>query len=281
MLQTVAPDTDPADLVDVLERDGAVIVADLAPPGVMDRIAAELAPWLTLPVEQSPLGNDRFKGHKTLRTSSLIAKSAGCRALAMSPLVLGVLDRVLLPQCAAYQLSWTQAIRIAPGEVAQPLHRDTNMYPFRRPGPECFVNTIWALSDFTRDNGGTVVLPGSHRWDDARTPTAADAAARVEMSRGSVVVYYGSAYHGGGANHSAGDRTGVGLAYTLGWLRQEENQYLACPPDVARTLPPALQDLIGYAGHFPFLGWHEGADPARHRGAGQHKGYQTALRGRL
>lgn len=280
-LQTVGPDTGADELVELLERTGAVVVEGLVPAALMDRIGDELAPWLTLPIDRSPLGNDRFKGMKTLRTSGLLAKSSGCRELALAPRVLAVLDRVLGPQCAAYQLSWTQAIRIAPGEVAQVPHRDTNMYPFARPGPECFVNTIWALSDFTAANGGTVVYPGSHLWDDERTPTATDEVTAVEMSRGSVVLYYGSVFHGGGAHRlPEGDRVGVGLAYTLGWLRQEENQYLACPPDVARTFPRALQDLIGYAGHFPFLGWHEGADPELHRGAGQRKRYATALRGR-
>jgi ectoine hydroxylase-related dioxygenase (phytanoyl-CoA dioxygenase family) len=280
-LQTVDGTVPADDLVALLERDGAVVIRGLASPAQMEQVRAELAPWLALPLDQSPLGNDRFKGMKTLRTSSLVARSAGCRALALSPPILEILDRVLGPQCAAYQLSWTQAIRIGPGEVAQVPHRDTNMYPFARPGPECFVNTIWALTPFTADNGGTRVYPGSHGWDDSRTPTPADPCVSVEMSPGSVLVYYGSVYHGGGANQTSGeDRIGIGLAYTLGWLRQEENQYLACPVELARTFSPELQRLLGYQGHFPFLGWHEGADPSLHDGTGQRKRYATALRGR-
>jgi ectoine hydroxylase-related dioxygenase (phytanoyl-CoA dioxygenase family) len=87
-------------------------------------------------------------------------------------------------------------------------------------------------------------------------------------------------WHGGGANRTGADRVGVGLAYTLGWLRQEENQYLACPPEVARTLDPALQRLLGYTGHFPFLGWYEGADADWERSVSAKKRYETALRGR-
>jgi ectoine hydroxylase-related dioxygenase (phytanoyl-CoA dioxygenase family) len=279
-LETVGSDTSAAVLVEILEKSGAVIVEGLAAPDAMDRVQAELAPWLDLPIEKSPLGNDRFKGMKTLRTSSLMAKSAACRELVMTPRMLEVLEIVLGPQCAAYQLTWTQAIRIAPGEVAQMPHRDTNMYPFARPGPECFVNSIWALTDFTEANGATVVYPGSHRWDDARTPTASDEVAYAEMKRGSVILYYGSAYHGGGANRTDGDRIGVGFAYTLGWLRQEENQYLACPPELARTFPSALQELMGYAGYYLFVGWHEGLDPQVYKGAKQRKQYSTALRGR-
>jgi ectoine hydroxylase-related dioxygenase (phytanoyl-CoA dioxygenase family) len=279
-LETVDSSVPADELVGILERDGALVIRGLTRPAQMDQIGAELAPWLTLPLEQSPLGRDKFKGMRTLRTSSLMARSEGCRALALIPRVLEILDKVLGPQCATYQLSWTQAIRIGAGEVAQIPHRDTNMYPFARPGPECFVNTIWALTEFTADNGGTVVYPGSHRWEDHRTPTAGDEVVSAEMSAGSVLVYYGSVYHGGGANRSEQDRIGIGLAYTLGWLRQEENQYLACPVELARTFSPELQRLMGYQGHFPFLGWHEGADPALHDGSGQRKRYVTALRGR-
>jgi ectoine hydroxylase-related dioxygenase (phytanoyl-CoA dioxygenase family) len=279
-LQTV-PSTTPIDtLVQLLERDGAIVVEGLATPAQLDQVHDELSPWLDLPLDQSPLGNDRFKGLRTLRTSSLIAKSPTCRTLATDPLVLQILDRVLGPQCAAYQLSWTQAIRIGPGELAQVPHRDTNMYPFARPGPECFVNTIWAMTPFTADNGGTVVWPGSHRWADGRLPTDADEVTQVEMAPGSVVVYLGSVWHGGGANRTERDRIGVGLAYTLGWLRQEENQYLACPPEVARTLSPQLQRLLGYTGHAPFLGWYEGADPAWARSIAERVSYSTALKGR-
>jgi ectoine hydroxylase-related dioxygenase (phytanoyl-CoA dioxygenase family) len=279
-LETVARDVSAETLLGILDRDGAVIIEGLASANALDRTATELAPWLELPVASSPLGNDRFKGMKTLRTSSLLAKSAACRDLVMTPRIHEILDLVLGPQCSAYQLSWTQAIRIAPGEVAQMPHRDTNMYPFKRPGPECFVNSIWALTDFTAENGGTVVYPGSHLWDDARTPSDSDAVTAVEMKRGSVVLYYGSAYHGGGANRTDADRIGIGFAYTLGWLRQEENQYLACPPELARAFPTALQQLMGYAGHYPFLGWHEGVDPSLYAGGKQRKQYSTALRGR-
>lgn len=279
-LRTVDAATTADDLVAILDADGAVIIDGLATADDLAAIGAELSPWLDLPIDQSPLGNDKFKGLRTLRTSSLIAKSPGCRRLALTPRVLEVLDRVLGPQCASYQLSWTQAIRIGAGEVAQVPHRDTNMYPFARPGPECFVNTIWALTPFTADNGGTVVWPGSHRWPDVRLPTPDDEVVQAVAAPGAVLMYLGSVWHGGGANRTQGDRVGVGLAYTLGWLRQEENQYLACPPDIARTLDPALQRLLGYTGHFPFLGWYEGADADWERSVSAKKRYETGLRGR-
>jgi hypothetical protein len=261
-----------------LERDGYVILERAAPAPLMDEVARELAPWLERPVDQSPLGNNPFTGMRTLRTSALIAKSRACGELALHPDVLALVDRVLGPQCARFQLSFTQAIKIGPGERAQAIHRDTTMYPFRRPGPEAFVNAIWALTDFTADNGATRIHPGSHLWD--RPPRAGDAVTCAAMARGSVVVYLGSVFHGGGANFTADEpRTGIAFGYTLGWLRQEENQYLAVPPEKARTLPLELQRLLGYADHYPFLGWYEGADPEVTHGGAFRKRYATELAG--
>ncbi len=271
----------PADEVFLaLDRDGVVVVEGLASNEQLDRVARDLAPWLSRPVDQSWLGNNPFTGMKTLRTSGLIAKSRGCGELAAAPDVLALVDRVLGPQCARFQLSFTQGIVIGPGERAQPLHRDSSMYPFRRPGPELFVNAIWALSDFTADNGATRFAVGSHGWPEGRAPAKTDALTAAAMARGSVVLYYGSIYHSGGANRTSDQpRTGIAFGYTLGWLRQEENQYLAVPPEVARGLPIELQRLIGYAEHHPFLGWHEGQDDALSRGGAQRRNYSTTLVG--
>jgi ectoine hydroxylase-related dioxygenase (phytanoyl-CoA dioxygenase family) len=104
---------------------------------------------------------------------------------------------------------------------------------------------MWALDDFTEENGATRVIPGSHRWADKLRPSG-EQTVPAEMAKGSVLFYVGSLYHGGGANRTAVPRRGINVGYTLSWLRQEENQYLACPPDVARTLPVELAKLIGY-----------------------------------
>lgn len=265
---------------DALERDGAVVLHGLVGEDVVDAAQHELAPWLGLPVGESPMGNNVFTGMRTLRTSALIRKSRACGTLAMNTAVLDIVDRVLGPQCARFQLSFTQAIAIAPAERAQIVHRDTTMYPLRRPGPEVFVNVIWAATPFTKANGATVILPGSHRWPERRLPTAVDARASAEMPRGGCVVYYGSVVHGGGANTTAAEtRVGLAFGYTLGWLRQEENQYLAVPPDVAKDLPPDLQRLLGYAEHYPFLGWTEGQDHAIFRGGAFRERYETAIAG--
>jgi hypothetical protein len=267
-----------SDAFSTLDREGYVILERAAPAALMDEIAGELAPWLSRPVDASPLPNNPFTGFRTLRTSALIAKSRGCGELALHPRVLELVERVLGPQCARFQLSFTQAIKIGPGERAQAIHRDTTMYPFRRPGPEVFINAIWALTDFTVANGATRVHPGSHAWE--RAPRAGDTTISAVMPRGSVIVYYGSVFHGGGANSTSDEsRTGIAFGYTLGWLRQEENQYLAVPPEKARTLPIELQRLIGYADHYPFLGWHEGNDPEVTHGGTFRKRYATEVVG--
>jgi ectoine hydroxylase-related dioxygenase (phytanoyl-CoA dioxygenase family) len=122
------------------------------------------------------------------------------------------------------------------------------------------VNALWAYDDFTIENGATRVVPGSHRAPINREPPE-ESIGYAEMPRGSVLLYLGSVLHSGGANRSTRPRTAITMSYALGWLRQAENQYLAVPPALARTLPAALQKLIGYSIHAPNLGWYEGQDP--------------------
>ncbi len=268
--------SEPGAMSSALEQDGAVVIRDLPHTKSVAPAGDELAKWLSQPYDQSPMGNNPFTGMQTLRTSGLIAKSPGCRLLATDPTVLKVVDQTLGSLCSRFQLSFTQAIKIGPGQPAQPLHRDTTMYPLKRPGPEVFVNVIWAHSDFTEENGATRFILGSHLWDDSRRPGKEDAIVQATMNKGDAVVYYGSVLHGGGANTSTDAiRLGLAFGYTLGWLRQEENQYLAVPPELAKTFPASLQRLLGYAEHFPFIGWHEGQDHDVFRGGEFKKKYDA------
>jgi len=232
------------DIVEVLKQDGCVIIHHLAPDALMDAIYAELKPF----IEATKFGRDDFAGFHTQRTGSLIARSPSFHQLALHPLVLDTATKVLGPYCQKFQLHLTQVIKIDPGETAQTLHRDELVYsPFHFPRDmDCECHTIWALTDFTEENGATRIIPGSHRWEEDRTPTLEETAA-AEMPKGSVMFFTGSVSHGGGANRSQEPRIAVQLGYNLGWLRQEENQYLAVPPAVARQLPEKLQKLIGYS----------------------------------
>ena len=246
------------DVLKVLDEDGAVIIENLASNETMDLIESELAPhWADI-----PLGTSEFIGFRTQRATRLIALSKGCRELAMNPLVLGVMDRLLLPMCQRYRLHVTNGVRVGPSETPQMLHRDDELFRgyIPRDGRQVLTNMIWALSDFTAANGATRIVTGSHHWSEDAEP-AEDEFVQAEMPRGSLALYLGSTFHGAGRNTTDTQRTGLILGYSLGWLRQEENQYLAVPPDVARTLPEPLQELIGYAVHPPFLGWVDMKDP--------------------
>jgi ectoine hydroxylase-related dioxygenase (phytanoyl-CoA dioxygenase family) len=243
-VQTVGASTDADAVAAVLAEDGCVVVERLVPPETMDAIHDELAPHIAA----TSAGPDEFSGFNTRRTGSLIARSPSFRSLAAHPLVLATLDRVLGEHSTNYQLHLTQVIDIGPGEPAQLVHRDQwafDFFPFPQ-GYEVECHTMWAMSDFTEANGATRVIPGSHRWADKLRPDHSETVGAA-MQKGSVFVYVGSVYHGGGANRSEAHRLGINVGYTLAWLRQEENQYLACPPDVARELPLELAKLVGYS----------------------------------
>jgi ectoine hydroxylase-related dioxygenase (phytanoyl-CoA dioxygenase family) len=226
-----------------LREQGVAIVERLASTDVCDRVADELA----VHIAATPAGGDEFTGANTRRTGALLGRSASSVDLIAHPLVLDVTDAVLWSKKTTFQLHLTQAITIGPGADAQYLHRDQWCFDFF-PFPDDVqveVSTIWALDDFTEANGATRVVLGSHLADDPRAFTPADTVA-AEMPRGSVVLYTGRTVHGGGANTSNHTRTGVNVDYVLGWLRQEENQYLSVPIETVRHLPTRVQQLMGY-----------------------------------
>jgi phytanoyl-CoA dioxygenase PhyH len=227
----------------LLGEDGAAIIDCLVEPAILDRAKRELDPFIAA----TSFGPDDFAGRHTKRTGGLIARSESCRDLIVHPVVLGGVDKVL-SHSSSFQLHLTQVISIDPGEPAQKIHRDQwafAFFPFPK-GYEVSCNTLWAMTDFTEANGATRVIPGSHRFDDR---LELDAAPNIpaEMKKGSVLLYTGSLYHGAGANRSDHTRRGINITYSVSWLRQEENQYLAVPLETARTLPVDLLRLMGYA----------------------------------
>ncbi len=232
-----------ADVAGALAAEGCAIVERLVPASLLEQARTELRPFL----DATAPGNDEFSGHRTRRTGGLVARSATCRDLVMHPTVLAAV-RGVLSEATTVQLHLTQVIAIGPGEPGQRIHRDQwafDFFPFPS-GYEVQCNTIWAMTDFTEANGATRVIPGSHRQADRLAFEHADTVP-AEMPAGSVLFYTGSAYHGAGANQSDETRYGVNITYAVSWLRQEENQYLSVPADVARSLPEPLLRLIGYA----------------------------------
>jgi len=220
------------------------------------RLKDDLAPF----IEATEYGKEDFWGHRTKRFGALVAKSSAACDMVVNPQVLGVADKVLLEYCASYWLNYTGVMYLAPGERAQSLHRDTNLWPFRNPCPPLTLATMWAVDDFTFENGATLVVPGSHLWDDSRSPRA-DEVFAAEMPAGSVLLYSGNVIHGGGANQSQVYRYGVALHYVLGWLRQEETQLLTVTREEALELPDRIQRLLGYSLGAGSLGMVDHRDP--------------------
>ncbi len=227
---------------DHLRRHGYAIVDDVVDDALCDQLEAEAMGYIAA----SDPGRDDYDGRFTRRTGALVARCPTARTLVMHPLALGVV-RHFLGHASAVQLHLTQIISVAPGETRQKLHRDEMAFDFFDFGPDYHpqCNTLWALSDFTASNGATWILPGSSALDD-NAALSSITGAQVEMNRGSLLFYEGKVLHGAGANTSTDIRRGVNITYAVGWVRQEENQYLACPPDIARTLDDDLLKLMGY-----------------------------------
>jgi ectoine hydroxylase-related dioxygenase (phytanoyl-CoA dioxygenase family) len=243
-------------ITEILEEDGCVVIENVLDQKQVRTLGEELAPHFA----RTPNCTGDFYGYVTKRLSSLIVKAPTTRLMAIHPLILGVMDEFLLRGCGRYQLNLTQAIRIGPGEPKQILHPDDAMFPFEHPGIEAQINCMWAVDEFTQRNGATHIVPGSHKWPKDRRPQEHEIT-QGTMPAGSVLIYFASVLHGGGANTSGAPRIGIVLSYCLGWLRQAENQYLAVPIEVARDLPERLQRLLGYFVHQPNLGCLEGRDP--------------------
>jgi len=249
-------DASAKDVAEAIVQDGYAIINNAIDSPLRQRLKDDLAPY----IESTEFGVEDFWGHKTKRFGALIAKSTAACDMVVHPLVLGVADEVLLEYCASYWLNYTGLMYLAPGERAQSLHRDTNLWPFRNPCPPLTLATMWAVDDFSYENGATLVVPGSHRWDDSRQPRP-DEVFSAEMPAGSVLLYSGNVIHGGGENQSESYRYGVALHYVLGWLRQEETQLLAVSKEQTLALPEKIQRLLGYSLGAGSLGMVDHRDP--------------------
>ena len=239
-----------------LEERGYSIVEGMLSPDEVKSARGDLLRVL----RETPTGRNDFEGYSTQRIYALFAKTRAFDKAALDPLLLGVLDRVL----EHYQFSAPVGIHIGPGEKAQMLHTDDGVYPIARPHQELVLNTMWALDDFTEENGATRLIPGSHKW--AQPPAGEDLEAmtiKALMPAGSVMFYVGSLVHGGGANNTDTPRLGVILEFVVTWLRAQENHVIAVPHEVAAELPERLQELLGYNVHPPFLGYVDGRHPRK------------------
>ena len=235
--------------VDAIERDGYTIVPDAIEPALLDELAADLE-RLEHAFDIVPSPN-AFEGEHTLRVYNLLALSQLWQQVPVHDHVLPIVDGVLDAGCLVSSLS---SIRIQPGETAQPIHADDQLMPLAKPHVPTVCNSMWALTDFTEANGATRIMPGTHLADTSPDFVTDYDSVPAEMSRGSVLIWHGSLWHGGAANTTAEDRIGIAMNYCAGWVRQQENQQLGIPVEVARTFSPRLRELVGYSVYNMLIG---------------------------
>ncbi|MBF9315937.1 phytanoyl-CoA dioxygenase family protein [Mycobacteroides chelonae] len=249
--QGINPAVAEADLA-AMRRDGYVILPDLLTADELDQIRDAVAPLLNLH------GRNGFEGHTTQRVYSVLNKTRACDRIADHPRVLALLDRLFLPN---YLLSMLQVINILPGEQAQMLHTDDGFYPIPRPRAGLGAATIWAIDDFTADNGATDIVAGSHLWGDRR-PQEAEREP-VVMKAGSCVFFPGTLWHGGGANRTGAARLALTAQYCEPWLRPQEAFTLSMTRDTVRAVSEDIRRMLGYSIHPPFIGQVDGMHPKR------------------
>ena len=241
---------DVAAIVAEIAEQGFAIVEDAIEPALVDRLVARIDALHT-ELSVTPATNI-FEGDKTLRVYNLLARGSVFEEVPVHPAVLPVVEGVLDSGCLVSSLS---SITILPGEDAQPMHTDDQLIPLPRPHVPIVCNSMWALTDFTRENGATRFVPGTHKAESPPDPFGEHANARVaEMKRGSVLIWNGSLWHGGGANTTSERRIGLAMNYCAGWMRQQENQQLGIPIEIAKGFSPRLRKLAGFGLYKRLLG---------------------------
>jgi ectoine hydroxylase-related dioxygenase (phytanoyl-CoA dioxygenase family) len=240
-----------------IDRDGYTILERVIEPEVIGDLSEDLA-RLERFYGITPADNE-FEGARTVRIYNLLALGKLYEAVPVHPRVLPLVERVLDPGCLVSSLS---SISIDPGETAQPIHADDQLIPLTKPHVPTVCNTMWALTDFTEANGATRLIPGSHLRDHNPDYGAPYDTVAAEMPKGSVLVWHGSLWHGGGANTTDERRVGIAMNYCAGWIRQQENQQLGIPREVAAGFSRRLRQLCGYSVYNGLIGHIDKHSPA-------------------
>jgi ectoine hydroxylase-related dioxygenase (phytanoyl-CoA dioxygenase family) len=240
-----------------LAETGYCVIPDAMPAARVAALDSDLAHAFA----ETPFCQGGFYGGRTKRFGRLLARSDHAAAFVQHDLVLGIAERILSPWCDTIQLNLTQAIALHPGALAQLPHRDQDMWRGEIGTVEYLVNVMWPFTDYTADNGATLIWPASH-GACARDAAAPGAPIAATLAPGAALIFLGSTLHGAGANTSSAVRRGAIVSYCLGWLKPYENQWLAYPPPTARRFAPELAALVGYRQHRPNLGNYEGRCPS-------------------
>jgi ectoine hydroxylase-related dioxygenase (phytanoyl-CoA dioxygenase family) len=241
-----------------VRADGWSVVENAIAPDLVDELNEDL-----LRLERA-LGivpaDNLFEGLHTTRIYNLLVHGRLYERVPVHPNVLPIVERVLDPGLLISSLS---SIAIGPDESAQLIHADDQIISMPKPHPPIICNTMWAITDFTEENGATRLCPGTHTADHSPDPLEQYDSIPAEMSKGSVLVWVGSLWHGGGANRTNQRRVGVAMNYCAGYLRQQENQQLGIPVETARRFPRRLQELVGYSIYKGLIGHIDKQHPGK------------------
>jgi ectoine hydroxylase-related dioxygenase (phytanoyl-CoA dioxygenase family) len=242
--------------LDEIEERGYTLLEGVIEGDLVDALADDL-----LRIERAheilPAQND-FEGSQTVRVYNLLAHASIYQQVPVHPAVLPVVEGVLDRGCLISSIS---SIGIDPGESAQMIHSDDQLIAMPRPHPPLVCNTMWALTDFTEENGATRIVPGSHKAEHYPDPAGSYESIPAEMPKGSVLIWNGALWHGGGANRSDARRVGIAMNYCAGFIRQQENQQLGIPREVAQGFSKRLKRLVGYGVYRNLIGHIDKTDP--------------------
>ena len=254
--------------VDDLATKGYTIIDDVMSQPFLERLVAVVQHTIRAD-ERQP--SNVFKGLKTIRIGDLLLKDRVYHDLALAPPIEAINARILGEQSI---LSSLMTMAIEPGAAMQPLHNDDihACRGFPRPFPTIMLTAVWAITEFTEENGATHVVPGSHRSPAPPVKDLQEAISQagsstidtvqLTMKPGSVAIWTGSVWHHAGANRTTENtRIGLTASYNAGWLRGYENYCFTVPGDIARTFPERLQEMIGYGTFLGGMGTINGGDP--------------------
>ena len=241
------------EILAVLAQDGGVIVHNMLSPQVVANLLSELAPQSETSQVGPKSSNENvnyFWGQQTKRFTRLAQRSQTfADEVLVHPTLTGVADELLKPYCASYWMNTGQMMIVMPGGAPQYMHRDSDDWPAMcsPTAPPCQISCMFALSDFTTENGATRVAPGSHLWSDYSRQATDDEITQAVMPAGSGMIYLGKTLHSAGANKTENEpRFGMHLSYVLGWLTPEEAGCLGVTEDRAKTFTKQQQQLLGY-----------------------------------
>ena len=243
--------------IEGVKRDGYTIVENAIPADLIEALNDTLL-RLERDLDAKPAMNG-FEGHRTVRIYNLLVHDPVFAQVPVHAAVLPIVEGVLDEGCLISSLS---SIAIDPGERAQPIHADDQVIPLAKPHAPLVCNSMWALTDFTEANGATRLVPGSHRKPNPEYGGSYETIA-AEMPKGSVLIWDGALWHGGGANQTDTRRTGIAMNYCAGFVRQQENQQLGIPPEMVRGFAPRLQELVGYGVYRGLIGHIDKQSPAQ------------------